>query len=131
MPQYRIGQVAEVLGVSADTVRRWVDAGKLPAERTGGGRRLIDGAELARFVSSGSHEIEGLRVQSTRNHLTGIVTRVVRDGVAAQVELQAGPFRMVSLMTREAADDLGLEPGMLAVASVKSTSVMIELPVTS
>lgn len=133
MARYRIGRVAEVLGVSADTVRRWVDAGRLSAERTGGGQRLIDGAELARFVASAaeSHDAEGLRIQSARNHLTGIVTRVIRDGVAAQVEMQAGPFRLVSLMTREAADDLELAPGMLAVASVKSTNVVIELPAGS
>ncbi|MGH2718731.1 MAG: TOBE domain-containing protein [Actinomycetota bacterium] len=125
-----MGQVAELLGVSGDTVRRWVDAGRLQAERTSGGRRLVEGAELARFVvaSAEDHEPEGLLVQSARNHLTGIVTKVVKDGVAAQVEVQAGPFRLVSLMTREAADDLGLEPGMMAVASVKSTNVWIELP---
>lgn len=119
-----------MLGVSGDTVRRWVDAGRLQAERTGGGQRLIEGAELARFVvaSAEDHEPEGLQVQSARNHLTGIVTKVVKDGVAAQVEVQAGPFRLVSLMTREAADDLALAPGMLAVASVKSTNVWIELP---
>jgi molybdopterin-binding protein len=129
-PQYRIGQVAELLGVSGDTVRRWVDAGRLKADRTNGGRRLIEGAELARFVveSAENHDADGLHVQSARNHLTGIVTKVVKDGVAAQVEVQAGPFRLVSLMTREAADDLDLAPGMLAVASVKSTNVWIELP---
>src|SRR5215472_6408611 len=98
MSQLRLGQVAEVLGVSVDTVRRWVDAGRLPAMRTGSGHRMVEGAELARFIASDHDGIEGLRVQSTRNHLPGIVTRVVRDGVAAQVELQAGPFRMVSLM---------------------------------
>jgi len=127
---YRIGQVAELLGVSVDTVRRWVDTGRLPAERTGGGRRLVDGAELAKFVTSNSepHEPGGFRAQSARNHLTGIVTRVIKDGVAAQVEVQAGPFRLVSLMTREAAEELELAPGMVAVASVKSTSVVIELP---
>ncbi|HWD08255.1 MAG TPA: helix-turn-helix transcriptional regulator [Actinomycetota bacterium] len=130
MPKYRIGQVAQLIGVSGDTVRRWVDSGRLRADRTGGGRRLIDGAELARFVvaSAEDHEPEGLQVESARNRLTGIVTRVLKDGVAAQVEVQAGPFRMVSLMTREAADELGLEPGMMAVASVKSTNVWIELP---
>lgn len=130
MPTYRIGQVAELLGVSGDTVRRWVDGGRLKADRANGGRRLIDGAELARFVveAAESHEAEGLIIQSARNHLQGIVTKVVKDGVAAQVELQAGPFRLVSLMTREAADDLDLAPGMLAVASVKSTNVWIELP---
>lgn len=130
MGTYRLGQVADLLGVSVDTVRRWVDTGRLPAERTGGGQRLVEGADLARFVTTLAepHEPEGYRAQSARNHLTGIVTRVVKDGVAAQVEIQAGPFRLVSLMTREAADELELAPGMLAVASVKSTNVVIELP---
>ena len=130
MATYRIGQVADLLGVSVDTVRRWVDTGRLPAERTGGGQRLVDGVDLARFVTTKAdpQEPDGYRAQSARNHLTGIVTRVVKDGVAAQVEIQAGPFRLVSLMTREAADELELAPGMLAVASVKSTNVVIELP---
>ena len=94
------------------------------------GRRLIDSAQLARFVTdtSESQEPGGYRAQSARNHLTGIITKVTKDGVAAQVEMQAGPFRLVSLMTREAADELDLKPGMVAVASVKSTSVVIELP---
>lgn len=122
--------MADLLGVSVDTVRRWVDSGRLAAERSGAGHRSIEGAELARFVTANAetHEPEGYRAQSARNQLTGIVTRVIKDGVAAQVELQAGPFRMVSLMTREAADELALEPGVLAVASVKSTNVVIELP---
>jgi len=130
MGLYRIGQVAELLGVSVDTVRRWVDAGRLPAERSDGGRRLIDGAQLARFVTDTAQADEsgGYRAQSARNRMTGIVTKVTKDGVAAQVELQAGRFRLVSLMTREAADELDLQPGMVAVASVKSTSVVIELP---
>src|ERR1700704_496255 len=130
MGLYRIGQVAELLGVSVDTVRRWVDAGKLPAERTNGGRPLIDCAPPARFVTetSESQEPGGYRAQSARNHLTGIITKVTKDGVAAQVEMQAGPFRLVSLMTREAPDGLAPQPGMVAVASVKSTSVVIELP---
>src|ERR1700737_2935245 len=100
MGLYRIGQVAELLGVSVDTVRRWVDAGRLPAERTNGGRRLIDGAQLARFVTetSESQEPGGYRAQSARNHLTGIITKVTKDGVAAQVEMQAGPVRLVFLV---------------------------------
>lgn len=133
MGQYRIGQVAGLLGVSVDTVRRWVDSGRLPAERTSGGRRLIEGNDLAKFVTenAASDEPGAYRAQSARNHLTGIVTKVTRDGVAAQVEMQAGPFRLVSLLTREAADELDLQPGMLAVASVKSTNVVIELPAGS
>src|SRR5256885_15893190 len=130
MGLHRIGQVAELLGVSGDTVRRWVDAGRLPAERSDGGRRLIDGAQLARFVTDTAQADEpgGYRAQSARNHLTGIVTKVMKDGVAAQVEVQAGRFPLVSLMTREAADELDLQPGMVAVASVKSTRHVIEPP---
>jgi molybdopterin-binding protein len=130
MTEYRMGQVAELLGVSADTVRRWADAGRFPTRRTDGGQRVVDGADLARFATTLSTEAEPdlIGARSARNRFTGIVTRVIKDTVAAQVELQAGPHRVVSLMTREAADELGLEPGVLAVAAVKSTSVVIELP---
>ena len=130
MPSYRIGQVAELLGVSVDTVRRWADAGRLGARRTVGGQRMVDGAALAEFMTSLRHapERDEVIAQSARNRFQGIVTRVVKDEIVAKVELQAGPFRVVSLMTREAADELGLAPGMLAVASVKSTNVVVELP---
>ena len=130
MPAYRVGQVAELLGVSADTVRRWADAGELATRRSAGGQRVVDGAELARFVASlpEPERPEGLSAQSARNRFPGIVTRVVRDRVTAQVEIHAGPHRVVSLMTREAADDLGLEPGVLAVAVVKATNVVVEVP---
>jgi molybdopterin-binding protein len=115
--------------VSADTVRRWVDGGRLPAERDEHGHRLITGADLAAFARSrSSPEDGGHHRSSARNRLRGIVTSVVRDQVMAQVELQAGPYRLVSLMSREAADDLGLEPGVRALASVKSTNVVVELP---
>src|SRR3954451_21578341 len=129
MPSYRIGQAAELLGVSVDTVRRWVDTGQLRATRTEGGRRLIDGAALAKFAIEVTHEREDDVVvgRSARNRFPGIVTNVVKDKVAAQVEIQAGPHRVVSLMTREAADELGLAPGVLAVAVVKATNVVVEL----
>ena len=129
MPSYRIGVAAELLGVSADTVRRWADEGRLHATRTGGGHRVIDGADLARFATTlGEEDLGGTAVgQSARNRLTGIVTRVVRDKVTAQVEIQAGRHRIVSLLTREAADDLELAPGVLAVAVVKATNVIVEL----
>jgi molybdopterin-binding protein len=128
---YRIGQAADLLGVSVDTVRRWVDSGRLEAARSEAGRRLIDGEALARFaVGLGEeHEPEPDVVvgRSARNRFPGIVTRVVKDTVMAQVEIQAGPHRVVSLMTREAADELGLAPGVLAVAAVKSTNVVVEI----
>ena len=129
MPSYRIGQAAELLGVSVDTVRRWVDGGRLRASRTEGGRRVVDGAALAQFAIELTHEREADVVvgRSARNRFPGIVTRVVKDKVSAQVEIQAGPHRVVSLMTREAADELGLVPGMLAVAAVKATSVVVEI----
>ncbi|HEX3623465.1 MAG TPA: TOBE domain-containing protein [Acidimicrobiales bacterium] len=131
MPAYRIGQAAELLGVSVDTVRRWVDAGRLDAVRGEGGRRLVDGEALARFAvrlgEEHDQEPDVVVGRSARNRFPGIVTRVVKDTVAAQVEIQAGPHRVVSLMTREAADELGLAPGVLAVAAVKSTSVVVEI----
>ncbi|MGI8662155.1 MAG: TOBE domain-containing protein [Acidimicrobiales bacterium] len=129
MPSYRIGQAAELLGVSVDTVRRWVDVGRITAKRTEGGRRLLDGAALAKFAVelTQEHEADVVVGRSARNRFSGIVTKVVKDKVTAQVEIQAGPHRIVSLMTREAADELGLAPGVLAVAAVKSTSVVVEI----
>jgi len=111
-------------------VRRWADEGRLTTTRTEGGQRLVDGPALAAFAAEqeAAPEPGAIVSESARNRLTGIVTRVVKDKVAAQVEMRAGPHRMVSLMTREAADELGLEPGTLAVASVKATNVVIELP---
>jgi molybdopterin-binding protein len=133
-PSYRPGEVAELLGVSVDTVRRLADDGTLRTTRTKSGQRLIDGAALATYLAD--HGATAMRdrdaapivAQSARNRLSGIVTRVVKDKVAAQVEMQVGPHRIVSLMTREAVDDLGLAPGMIAIASVKSTNVVIEVP---
>ena len=129
-PSYRPGQVAELLGVSVDTVRRLCDDGTLRTTRTAGGHREVDGADLARHLqaTAAAPEAEGTPPQSARNRFTGIVTRVERDGVAAVVELRAGPHRLVSLMTREAADELALAPGDLAVAAVKATNVIVEVP---
>jgi molybdopterin-binding protein len=130
MPQFRIGDAAALLGVSDDTLRRWIDAGRLSAARDPQGRLAIDGGELAAFaqqIASAPDLGRGV-AESARNRFTGLVTRVVKDGVMAQVDLQAGPFRVVSLMSREAADELGLEPGVLAVASIKSTQVVVEVP---
>jgi molybdopterin-binding protein len=130
MPEFRIGQAAELLGVSADTVRRWADEGRLGTRRTEGGHRVVDGAELAAFTESIAETPDPGAIvgQSARNRFTGLVTRVLKNDITAQVEIQAGPHRVVSLMTREAADELGLEPGVLAVAAVKATVVVVELP---
>ncbi len=130
MDKYRIGQAAELLGVSVDTVRRLADTGRLRTLRSSGGQRLIDGSELARYVAGlpEGHKVELIAGQSARNRFPGIVTRVIKDRVAAQVEIQAGPHRVVSLMTREAADELSLAPGMRAVAAIKATNVVVELP---
>lgn len=127
MRKVRLGDAAKLLGVSVDTVRRWADDGRLPSRRTRGKQRLLDGAGLARLASSlGSQPgLPAGSPQSARNRFPGIVTRVVKDRVAAQVELQCGPHRVVSLMTREAADELGLAPGVVAFASVKATNVVV------
>lgn len=129
MTVVRISEAAALLGVSDDTLRRWADGGRVAVTTTDSGRLGIDGAELARFAVeiADTPEVVSDR-ESARNRFAGIVTRVVRDTVMAQVEVQAGPHRVVSLISREAADQLGLEPGVLAVATVKATNVVIELP---
>jgi molybdopterin-binding protein len=130
MPVFRIGQAARLLGVSDDTLRRWADAGRFTSTTTESGRRGVDGAELAWFATSlaaDADEAVPHLPSSARNQLSGLVTRVIRDQVTAQVEMQVGPHRIVSLMSSEAVDELGLEPGMLAVASVKSTNVVVIL----
>jgi molybdopterin-binding protein len=128
-PAYRIAEAAALLGVSDDTVRRWIDGDRLPAHREGGGPAVVDGADLARLATRLREAPEpGTTPSSARNRLTGIVTRVLRDTVMAQVEIQAGPFRVVSLMSREAADELGLEIGVRAVATVKATQVSVDVP---
>lgn len=130
VPNLRISEAAALLGVSDDTVRRWIDQGRLHATVSENGRKAVDGKELAAFVQHLSESNEpGVTVAaSARNRMRGIVTRVLKDGVMAQVEMQAGPFRVVSLMSREAADELGLEVGSVAVASIKSTHVVVEIP---
>lgn len=130
VPTYRMREAAELLGVSDDSLRRWADAGRVATTTDDTGRLVIDGAELARFATANAApvpEAKGTGRESARNRFVGLVTRVVKDTVMAQVELQCGPYRVVSLMSREAADDLGLEPGVTAVASVKSTNVVVEI----
>lgn len=124
MPQYlRIGEVAQALGVSPDTLRRWEGEGRIAFERRGN-QRVLDADRLPDLLAATrSRE----RVSSARNRLTGVVTSVVRDGVMAQVELACGEYRLVSLMSREAADELGLEPGVAASAVVKATNVIVEI----
>jgi molybdopterin-binding protein len=124
---YRIGEAAELLGVSVDTVRRWVDAGRVPAARDDLGHRTIGGADLAAFTQSLADEPEpGAKRSSARNRMRGIVVAITKDTVMAQVDIQAGPFRVVSLMSREAVEDLGLEIGSTAIAVIKSTNVVVE-----
>jgi molybdopterin-binding protein len=124
---YRIGEAAELLGVSVDTVRRWVDAGRLGAARDDHGHRSIAGGDLAAFARSLADEPDARsRRSSARNRMRGVVVAITRDTVMAQVDIQAGPFRVVSLMSREAVDDLGLEIGSTVVAVIKSTNVVVE-----
>ena len=130
MPQFRVREAAELLGVSDDTVRRWIDAGTLPWTVDDGGRKVIEGIPLAEFARAhATSPPDPSRVnRSARNRFVGLVTKVVADGVMAQVELQCGPHTVVSLMSSEAARELQLEPGRLAVAVVKATTVIIETP---
>jgi molybdopterin-binding protein len=133
MPTFRIKEAANLLGISDDTLRRWADGGRIATTADASGRQAVDGTALARLAQelaqSADHgEAEPVVAQSLRNRFTGLITRVVRDTVMAQVEIQAGPHRFVSLLSREAADELGLEPGMLAVAAVKATNVSVEIP---
>ncbi len=133
MSTFRIRQAAALLGVSDDTMRRWADAGRVDVTADPTGRRVIEGAALARLAeevaAAGDRPAPAPVVgESARNRFQGLVTNVVRDTVMAQVEIQAGPHRVVSLMSREAADELGLAPGVLAVAAVKATNVVVEVP---
>ena len=135
MPTFRIKEAADLLGVSNDTFYRWIDAGRITAADDASGVLAVDGADLARLAQElaepTGHEEDRLVVaQSVRNRFSGLVTHVVRDTVMAQVEIQAGPHRFVSLLSREAADELSLEPGKLVIAAIKATNVSVELPQT-
>lgn len=128
---YRVAEAAELLGVSDDTLRRWIDQGRLTA-RHDGPRTVVGGEDLAALAESLADHPDRERTRaaavSARNRLAGIVVRVKKDTVMAQVELICGPYRVVSLMSSDAADELGLAPGVQALASVKSTNVVIERP---
>jgi molybdopterin-binding protein len=133
MIEFKVSEAAALLGVSDDTVRRWADSGRIQLTTAAHGRAVIDGARLAALAQELAAD-SALDVAfptsraSARNRITGIVTKVTKDLVMAQVEIQAGPFRIVSLMSSEAANELGLEPGTLATASVKATNVVVDLP---
>jgi molybdopterin-binding protein len=125
----RVGEAAKLLGVSVDTLRRWEAGGSVRTRRSSGGQRLISLSELQRLRAErrGAKPEPPIVAQSARNRFPGIVTRVERDRVAAVVEVQAGPHRLVSLMTAEAAKELGLRPGVSVVCAVKSTNVVVEI----
>jgi molybdopterin-binding protein len=128
--QLRVSEAAALVGVSDDTIRRWADSGKLDLVKGESGPLVVDGRQLAALLKEIATEsaLAPAAKTSTRNRLTGIVTSVTKDTVMAQVELQAGPFRIVSLISREAVDELGIEVGTVAAATVKATSVSITLP---
>lgn len=130
VPKIRIRDAAAYLSVSDDTVRRWIEGGLLPVETDASNRKVIDGYALAKFARTHATSMPDRSPveRSARNRFVGLVTDIVLDKVMAQVELQCGPFRVVSLMTSEAVRDLGLELGSVAVAVVKSTTVIIETP---
>ncbi len=131
VPDIRVREAAELLGVSDDTVRRWIDDGSLPAHLDGSGRKVIDGAALAAFARANAAAAprDPLGIgSSARNRFAGLVTNVVADGVMAEVEIQCGPFTVVSLMSSQSVRELGLAPGSVAVAVVKATTVIVETP---
>jgi molybdopterin-binding protein len=128
--QLKVSEAAALAGVSDDTVRRWAESGRLDLVKGDSGPSLVDGVQLAHLLGDLSTEspLTPTSKTSTRNRLVGIITRVKTDGVMAQVDLQAGPFRIVSLISSEAVEELGIEVGTVAAATVKATSVSISLP---
>jgi len=124
---YRIGEAAAALGVRVETLRRWELAGKLSTSRTEGGQRVVPASEVARLLTE-RRQAQPIAQASQRNRFMGVITEVKRDKLATTVEIQAGPHRILAFITREAADQMGLKPGMEAVAAVKATNVTIELP---
>ena len=136
MPKFRIKEAASLLGVSTDTLRRWADAGRIGTTTDASGRLAVDGTVLAGLAqelaeAADSEQNRVVVASSARNRFSGLISRITRDTVMAQVEIQAGPHRFVSLLSREAADELGLEPGMLAIVAVKATNVSVEIPKSS
>jgi molybdopterin-binding protein len=129
-PALRIGQAAEILSVSVDTIRRWAADGTLKTRRSAGGQRLVSAAEVSRMLGARRRSVpqRSISAQSARNRFPGVVTRVEADKVAAIVEVQAGPHRLVSLVTAESVRELKLAPGVQVIAVVKATNVMIDLP---
>ena len=127
MTQMRISEAADLLGVSDDTVRRWIESGRLAAGPDESGPRTVEASSVAAVMAELSPPQPAVVHQSARNRFPGIVTRVEKDGVMALVEIQAGPHRIVSLMSREAADELGLAPGVPAAASIKATNVVVDI----
>ena len=125
---YRIGEAASVLGVRVETLRRWERAGKLKTIRTAGGQREVPASEVARLLSQRRDRQGPMAATSARNHFPGVITSIKKDKLVATVEILAGPHRVLALITRESVDELGLRPGMQAVATVKATSVFVELP---
>ncbi|MCU1674112.1 MAG: mopII [Frankiales bacterium] len=128
MHLFRLNAAAAALGVSDDTLRRWVDAGRIASRVDEGGRRVVTGPDLAALAVELAGDPDGPAGTSARNSFPGIVTRVLRGDVVSQVEVQSGPHRLVSLLTTESVDDLGLVPGAPVRASVKSTHVVVDLP---
>lgn len=129
MTQLRIAEAAALLGVSDDTVRRWIEAEGIATSKDEGNRTTVAGVDVAALAARAVVPEDGSGIgRSARNRFTGIVTRVLVDGVMAQVDMQCGPHRVVSLMSAEAARELGLEPGSLATAVVKATTVIVETP---
>ena len=130
MPHLRISEAAALLGVSDDTVRRMVDSGRLSGGSDDSGRRTVDGAELAAMAQELAHPaaVGAIGGASARNRMRGIITAITTDLVMAKVEMQCGPYRIVSLLSTESVEELGLTIGSVAVASVKSTHVVVEVP---
>jgi molybdopterin-binding protein len=127
-PAYRIGEAAAMLGVRVETLRRWEREGRITVRRTAGGQRLVPAAQVAKLLAARRTPPRPFSGQSARNRFAGVVTEVKVDGLVATIEIVAGPHRVVALTTSEAVEELGLKPGMEAVAAVKATNVIVEVP---